>query len=64
MSTTDAALNDTAPPSRHPADCGACDPETACEGCALAYALQEVAEADAAMVEDEAADARREEQGP
>lgn len=49
--------------ARHPAGCGACDPETACGDCALAYGVLDALEGDAGMVDDTAADARREEQG-
>ena len=54
------------PSEHHPDGCGACDPETACGDCAVAYALQDAAEADAAMFADAAtyADTMTEEQNP
>ena len=51
------------PPERHPAGCGACDPETACGDCVAAYGVLDALEGETEMVDDTAADARREERG-
>lgn len=42
-----------ATPAEHPADCGACDPETPCEECADAYGKMDDAEGEERLTEEQ-----------